>query len=73
MPDQLTPEGYAQTAGTRCPACLGTALARGRVDSGAYAGNVTRRWSCSTCGATWSAVYELTGYEGLTQPTQDIT
>ena len=67
MPDQLTPEGYAQAGGERCPACLGKDLVRRHYDQSGP-GRVTRTWRCSKCAATWTAVYELTGYEGLTTP-----
>ena len=70
MPDRLSPEGYAATGGTACPSCGGTDLARGRYDS-AHADTVTRRWACENCGASWVAVYELTGYEGLRRPRKD--
>jgi transposase-like protein len=64
MTDPLSPDAYAAAAGKHCPACEGTDLARGRMDS-AREGTVTRRWACENCGATWTAVYTLTWYEGL--------
>jgi hypothetical protein len=70
MADPLSPEGYAATGGGSCPACGGTDLARGRYDS-AHADTVTRRWGCENCGASWVAVYELSGYEGLTRPRKE--
>lgn len=70
MPDPLTPAQYVFHAGTTCPACRGRTLAQGRYDQ-ADPDTVTRRWGCEACGASWAAVYELTGYEGLTQPTED--
>lgn len=70
MPDLMSPEGYAATGGLSCPACGGADLAHGRTDA-EQPGWVSRRWGCSTCGATWRAVYELTGYEGLTTPPEE--
>jgi transcriptional regulator NrdR family protein len=67
MTDPLTPDAYAATSGTACPACAGTDLARGRMDS-ERADTVTRRWACENCGATWTAVYTLTWYDELHVP-----
>jgi DNA-directed RNA polymerase subunit RPC12/RpoP len=64
MTPPLSPEGYAATGGTACPACGGRDLAHGRFDW-THADTVTRRWACEHCAARWTAVYELTGYEGL--------
>jgi hypothetical protein len=63
----LSPDAYAAQRGTACPACGGTDLARGRYDS-AHPGTVTRCWACENCGATWTAVYTLTWYDGLCVP-----
>jgi transposase-like protein len=64
---ELTPDAYAATGGTHCPACGGTDLARGRMDS-ERADTVTRRWACENCGATWTAVYTLTWYDEVCVP-----
>ena len=66
MPEPLTPDQYAYACGTRCPACEGTDLSRGRYES-THPDTVTRRWGCENCGASWVAVYTLTWYEGLTR------
>lgn len=70
MPVPLSPEGYASTGGYLCPACGGRDLAQGRYDQ-TDPDTVTRRWGCEQCGASWAAVYELVGYEGLTQPQEE--
>ena len=62
----MSPDAYRYAGGSLCPACEGTDLAHGRFDS-AHPDTVTRRWDCVRCGATWAAVYELSGYEGLTR------
>ena len=70
MPEPLSPEGYAATGGMRCPCCGGTDLASRRFCS-EYFDAVTRAVACPHCGATWTAVYALTGYEGLRVPTDE--
>jgi hypothetical protein len=70
MPELLDSHAYASASGRQCPACQGTDLARGRYES-AHADTVTRRWACENCGASWIAVYELIGYEGLTRPKEE--
>lgn len=70
MTEPLSPEGYAATGGAYCPACGGTDLASRAYASESFA-TVTRAVACPHCGATWAAVYELTGYEGLRTPTQE--
>jgi hypothetical protein len=67
MTDPLTPDAYADESGLLCPACKGSDLARGRLDS-VTADTVTRRWACENCGATWLAVYTLTWYDELHVP-----
>lgn len=64
MLEPLSPEGYAATGGNACPACAGTDIANGN-DITFWRQVVTRRLVCENCGATWLAVYELTGYEEL--------
>lgn len=66
----LPSAAYAWRAGTVCPACQSMELARGRFDS-THPDTVTRRLGCETCGASWAAVYELRGYEGLRRPQED--
>ena len=67
----MSPDEYAATGGRVCPTgCEGTDLARRDYDQ-ADANTVTRNWCCSTCGATWTAVYALTGYEGLCVPREE--
>lgn len=68
--DPLSSEGYAATGGLCCPACGATALAHGRCDA-TDPDTVTRRGACQACGASWTAVYELTGYEGLVRPREE--
>ena len=70
MPDPLTPEAYTYAGGSRCPACGSTDLERRLVDQH-EADTMTRAWYCETCSATWTAVYELTGYEGLCAPRKE--
>ena len=64
MPDPLSPEGYAATGGFSCPVCGCTDLAS-RAFSNEYWDTVRRSVACPHCGATWTALYELAGYEGL--------
>ena len=64
MPEPQHQGAYIYAGGRQCAVCLGTDLAHGRYDS-EHPDTVTRRWGCSTCGASWVAVYELAGYEGL--------
>ena len=72
MAEPLSPEGYAATGGMLCPACGGTTLVLGGFTRfGMIA--VTQPRRCAHCGATWRAVYELTGYEGLQRPQEDET
>ena len=66
----MSPDNYRYAGGSLCPACQGTDLAHGRYDA-EHPDTVTRRWACMSCGATWAAVYALTGYEGLRQPQED--
>jgi hypothetical protein len=66
----LSPEDYAAASGTCCPACGGTDLEWRDYDQ-ADPASVTRAWRCENCGATWRAVYELTGYKGLCQPRKE--
>lgn len=66
----MSPEAYRYADGSICPACEGTDLAHGRYDA-THPDTVTRRWGCETCRATWTAVYELTGYEGLQRPQEE--
>lgn len=68
MAERLSPEGYAATGGHVCPACAGRDLASGRIAIPGGVQYLTRQAACENCGATWTAVYELTGYEGLVAP-----
>ena len=70
MSEPLSPERYVAASGRRCPACLGMDLERRHVDQAAP-GSMTRSWRCETCGATWTAIYKLTGYDGLCQRTEE--
>jgi hypothetical protein len=67
MSARLTQDAYVDESGLLCPACKGSDLARGRLDS-VTADTVTRCWGCENCGATWTAVYTLTWYDGLCVP-----
>lgn len=63
MPTPLSPEDYAAAGGRSCPSCEGTDIARGGcMPRGPQM--VTRSLNCENCGATWIAVYTLSGYEG---------
>jgi len=70
MAEHLSPEGYAAAGGACCPACGGTDLAS-RAFASEWFDTVTRAVACPSCGATWTAVYELISYEGLRQPQED--
>jgi hypothetical protein len=70
LPGPLTPDAYAAKGGHACPACGGRDLASGRIDIPGGVQYLTRLAECENCGATWTAVYELTGYEGLSVPTE---
>jgi hypothetical protein len=65
--EPLTPTDYAATLGRICPACAGTDIAN-EDDITIGRSRITRRLGCENCGATWDAVYTLSGYERLTTP-----
>jgi formate dehydrogenase maturation protein FdhE len=65
--EHLSHADYAATRGRICPACAGTDIANGD-DITVGRSRITRRLCCENCGATWDAVYTLSGYEGLTTP-----
>lgn len=67
MQGPLSPEAYAATGGTICPACAGPDIANGdALTVGRQI--ITRRLCCEHCGATWDGVYTLSGYASLTRP-----
>jgi hypothetical protein len=70
MPEPLTPADYAATRGRICPACAGTDIANGD-DITVGRQIITRRLCCENCGATWDAIYTLSGYEQLATPEED--
>lgn len=70
MPAPISPEGYTATGGSICPACGSTALYPSSLKRHSIS-TVTQVAACGHCWATWTAVYELTGYEGLTTPTRE--
>jgi hypothetical protein len=72
MPEPLSPAGYAATGGMCCPACGGVVLhlsPSGYVKYGMLA--VKQPATCARCGATWTEVYELAGYERLLRRTEE--
>lgn len=63
-------EDYAASGGQCCPVCQGTDLERRHYDQ-SDPSSVTRTWRCEGCGATWTAVYTLTGYVWLCRRRED--
>ena len=64
MSEPLSAEGYAATGGMCCPACGATTLFPGGFTRRGMIA-VTQPGVCLHCPATWTAVYELVGYEAL--------
>lgn len=71
MPDPIRPEDYAAGGGRICPACAGTDVCYSWPSAGPTAQELKRPVTCSGCGATWTAVYTLIWYEGLTKPREE--
>ena len=65
-PQLMTPEAYVQQYGGCCPACRSGQIAGDRFDS--EAAQVWQRLRCLACGASWTDVYRLQGYEDLELP-----
>lgn len=59
----FTSEAYAKLGGTRCPVCQGADLDGQSLT--VDAGQCTQAIVCNGCGAIWTDVYTLTGYEDL--------
>ena len=62
---KVSSEEYANHAHTTCPilTCRSGQIEGGSVD---VDGNVcTQEVACKECGASWTDVYKLIGYEGL--------
>ena len=62
-PQLMTPEAYVKHYGGCCPACRSGQIAGDRFDS--EAAQVWQRLRCLACGASWTDVYRLQGYEDL--------
>ena len=51
-----------------CPACQGTDLSKGKpyiAQEVPYEGSILLPMDCENCGATWLAVYSLSGFTNL--------
>jgi len=59
----MTPEAYVQHAGGGYPACRSGQIAGNSFDS--EAAQVWQRLRCLACGASWTDIYRLQGYEDL--------
>jgi hypothetical protein len=70
MSAPMSPEGYAAAGGNSCPVCASDRLSGDRYQAKAVQ-TITQSVACHACGATWTAVYELTGYEQLDAPQED--
>ena len=60
---RLTEEEYVEQGGLACPSCGST---EGPHDGGLpeyYTGGMNQDEKCYECGATWTSVYKLEGYE----------
>jgi hypothetical protein len=67
-PQLMTPEAYAQHAGGGCPACRSGQIVGDSFDY--EAAQVWQRLRCLACGASWTDVYRLQGYEDLDRADQ---
>lgn len=66
MKPKLTPKAYVQRGGCRCPACGDERIEGDPVEI--MGGSAYQDVTCTECGATWTDVYELTGYTNLEIP-----
>ena len=73
MSEPLSPEAYAATGGHVCPVCASRDLASGTIAIPGGVQYLTRQAACEHCGSTWTAVYELTGYEALRPAPEEDT
>ncbi len=55
---------YISSRGIECPACGGPPAMAGPLEAELDA--IWQNCSCDDCGATWTDVFELTGYRDLT-------
>ncbi len=63
----LTQKQYMKNRGIRCPACDTSKVET--TDNGQLnAGGGVQGCMCVTCGATWTDIYTLTGYDNLEVP-----
>jgi hypothetical protein len=65
-PQLMTPDAYVQHLGGCCPACRS-----GQIEGDSFdyeAAQVWQRLRCLACGASWTDVYRLQGYEDLELP-----
>jgi hypothetical protein len=62
----MTPEAYVKHYGGCCPACRSGQMEGDRFDY--EAAQVWQRLRCLACGASWTDVYRLQGYEDLELP-----
>ena len=65
-PPLMTPEAYVQHSGGGCPACRSGQMEGDSFD--AEAAQVWQRIRCLACGASWTDIYRLQGYEDLELP-----
>lgn len=66
---RLSPEGYAATGGTACPACGTPRTVSGLLRREGTC--VTEPRACLVCQERWNAIFELVGYEADTPTEED--
>ena len=68
MPAPLTNKQYVLAGGGTCPSCRGSDISGDSIEV-----DGTICWqpvSCGDCGANWTDVYKLTGYDNLETNTE---
>ena len=65
-PQLMAPEAYVKHYGGGCPACRSGQIEGDSFDS--EAAQVWQRLRCLACGASWTDIYRLQGYEDLELP-----
>ena len=59
----LSDADYVKTKGNHCPRCRGVQIQGGEIEIGGK--EAVQEVTCSDCGASWSDIYALVGYEDL--------
>lgn len=59
----LTRQQYLKAQGLKCPQCHADGVEGNDVEINA--GRAFQNCNCTSCGATWTDCYDLTGYDNL--------